>query len=120
MIPEGVMAEARRVAEATMTQDVEVWRRTYRRTPGGEIVQDQEPTRVAVAKGRLSQLTWRESMIAGQLSDDVEGVLRLPLGVEVRGNDELVVDGRAYVAVLTIPQNADTAAQVKVLVNSAG
>jgi len=120
VIPAGVMEKARQVAEAAMTQDVAVWRRTWRRTAGGQIVQDAEPTQVAAVKGRLSQLTWRESMIAGQLSDDVEGVLRMPLGTVVEGDDELVVDGKRYVVVLVIPQNQDTAAQVKVLVNSAG
>ncbi len=119
MIPASVMQRARVAAEATMTQDVEVWRRTYRRTAGGEIVQDAEPTKAAEVKGRLSQLTWRESMIAGQLSDDVEGVLRVPLGTEIQDDDGLVVDGKRYEVVLNIPQNPATAAQTKILVNSA-
>ena len=116
MIPESVVGEARRVAEATMTQECRVWRRAGRRLDTGEIVSGGEPAVVATHRCRLTEVKGKEAVIAGQVSGEVHGTLRLPVGAEVRSTDQLEVDGTMYEAVIQVPHNADLDAQVKVLV----
>lgn len=97
--------------------------RTPKEWQSGRLVETGPPAAAATHPCRIRSPRGDEAVVAGQVSQTVEGTLLLPFGVEVRGDDQLRVGGEAgvvYEAVAVLPREPAYAAHEKVLISKTG
>ena len=70
-------------------------------------------------KGRLTDMSAEERIVAERLQESVEGVLIVPFGIEITSADSLEIDGVPYHVRGVPPGTPEYTAHVRVLVSRA-
>lgn len=89
----------RSVSEGAMTSTLEITRSGLPLDENGEVVRDaygdpysSEPS-TTTTRCKLRSTSGDESVIAGQLQESAEALIKAPVDTDVRSSDEVYVDG---------------------------